>query len=323
MLSTGSLSTPRRIAAAKAFTRRWLPVALSALPLWESGQSAYRTIALVLLAGGASAILGAGAMAPLAAALAVRLVFQPRALFTWFGAVFPLYVVALWVLSGFNPGLPWEWTGLWSAWFANRPISLWIPVCTALALLAWLGPTRAGAERVDLSFPRFRSAHFAGFAGLCVVLAWLVGCYVGPSGAAVRIVWLLGIVLVMSIASRLFSSVQHALRTDSKRLAVSEVQREDPQIPAAARVASLVQAPVALPPVDLSDPFAMSGSEEMVMPIVPVGIREGGIQDPVEEMSELYPQKGDILAPARHCRPIRGTCSTRLRIPRTTSTVSV
>ena len=301
MLALASRFGLERFGPAGAFLRRWVPVVLSALPFWQSGQSAYRTLTLMLGAGAAAALVLPPLLVPVAAAFAVRAASVPRALALWFSAVFPVYVVVLWCLSGFNAGLPWAWVGLWRTWFGNEPVSLWIPVCTGAALLAWLGPTRAAGERIGLSFSRFRYPHFAGFPALCVVLTWLLGCYVESAGVAVRSGSVLGIVVVMSFGARIFQRVTGAMRTDTKRLAVSEVQREEPPAPAATRVASLVQTPPAAP-VDQADAFAISGSEEMVMPTIPLNVRDGGgfereSADENYPQGESYPQKGDILGP--------------------------
>lgn len=280
-----------RFGPASAFIRRWTPVVLSALPFWSSGQSAYATLVVALTAGALTAALGFWLLAPFSAALAVRAVFDRRSLGLWFSAVFSVYVVVEWCLTGFCAGAPWDWVWLWRTWFANEPISLWIPVCTGCAAIVLLGPTRAGGDRIDLSFPRLRAPHFVGFPAACVALTAALGCYGKPSGVFGRIGLVLGIVVVMSFAAKLYRSVSTKLRSDSKRLAVTEVQREEPAASPSARIASLVQ-PVS---VELDDAFALNGSEEMVMPTVPVGIREGGAFEQTPEPREMFPQQGDVL----------------------------
>ncbi len=199
----------------------------------------------------------------IAPTVAFRFVRDRVAVATWTPFVFCGYVLTLWVLSGFNAGNPLAWANLWDVWFANEPISLWIPILTCLALPSWLGPTRSGAAFIEERYPRAKLRDFYLSAAVCVALILGIDVTLGLNSFQARSLCAVGILFAMSLVSR-FTNL---MKSDARKQAVAEV-KETVEVSATARLASVAQTPVARP---------SRATESSDIPDIPLRVREGAL----------------------------------------------
>jgi hypothetical protein len=194
---------------------------------------------------------------------AIRFGRDCRSVATWFPFTFSGYVLILWVLAGFDAANPMAWAALSETWFANRPISLWIPIATSLALATWLVPTRSAAAFIKDRYPRAKLRTFYISTGVCVALILGIDAVLGLTSIKDRSLWALGILFAMSLVSRLTTYI----KSETRKQAVAEVVATS-EATATARVASVSQAPTARVPAP---------GEACEIPDMPLRIREGAL----------------------------------------------
>lgn len=242
-------SVPWRTAPRRAFGFLWtmarfavgrgtraLESAAGMLPFAAELRIVYGSLGIGLAVWALTALSVPFAVVVIGIWLSVRLYKDPRGTLLWGVLALDGYCLSLWVLSGFNPGLPWAWTSLIQTWFANEPISLWIPIATSLAVVVWLGPTRSGAAFIRDHVDRKRITHFAFSPAVCVLSLLAIERIPWVTSFQWRAVGAVGILIAMSLVSR-FSNF---IKADTRKQAVAEA-RETADKPAVARVTSMLQ----------------------------------------------------------------------------------